>query len=84
MSEEWKIQASYTTKGGLMVNVRGKDPEEFVENMQAVAGCRGIIDTVGEALNPPKALTPEQSVEAEKVLERELGAVTVERLCEHG
>jgi hypothetical protein len=84
-SIDYGIQASYNFKS-LMINVRGRDREEFANNLDAVRELALQIDEVGEALaaNANKPLTEDQRAETERLLTSELGAQTISRTCQHG
>lgn len=86
MSEEYRIQASYSTRGGLMVNVRHETAEGFIELMEKVAAMGPILDAVGETVNPPKTLNPEEEEATLASVGQAMGGqvVGVTRTCPHG
>jgi len=84
MSEDWKIQASYNTKG-LMVNVRGSTFEEFMSLMDAVVQAgNATFDAVGETLNPPREASEEEEASTIQRLSEDLPAQVIAKVCPHG
>lgn len=81
---DYVLQASYNFKS-LMVNIRGRSPEEFEENLKAAEQLSTLIDQTGEALAANANKPVENEAEAVQNLQSAgMNPQVVGRTCQHG
>ena len=58
MSEDWKLQVSYKTPSGDLINVRGNSAEELSVNLESIGDYATQIASVGKLIAGAHALSP--------------------------
>ena len=58
MSEDWKLQVSYKTASGDMINVRANSAEELSVNLEAVGDYATQIASVGKLIAGAYGVSP--------------------------
>ena len=79
----WEVQTSlvFGPHHRHMTNIRGRNPQHFAQNANAVEQIVESIKGLGRLFD---GLTEEESVKAEQMLSEELGGNVIARVCPHG